>query len=285
MRVLVTGSSGQLGREIIRQLAGGHETVGMDVLPGGGTDVVASVTDREAMFALAHGIEAIIHTASLHAPHVSLRSKQEFVATNITGTLHLLEAAVAAGVRRFVYTSTTSLYGYTLVPTDRAVWVTEELEPRPRDIYDISKHAAEDLCRHFAEARGLPTICLRTSRFYAEEPERVAIHRLYRGADVRDMAAAHVLALTDEHIHFDIFNVSARSPFIEAETLDLLRDAASVIRRHFPKAEAIFARRGWRLPAAIDRVYVIERAERLLGYRPRWNFRELLDELSAGESL
>jgi nucleoside-diphosphate-sugar epimerase len=279
MRVLVTGSAGQLGREILRQLAGRHEAVGVDVLPGGSTDVVASVADREAMFALAQGVEAIIHTASLHAPHVPLRSKQEFVETNVTGTLHLLEAAVAARTCRFVYTSTTSLYGYALVPTDRAVWVTEELAPRPRDIYDITKRAAEDLCRHVAEAQGLPTICLRTARFYAEEPERVAIHRLYRGGDVRDMAAAHVLALENADIHFDLFNISARSPFTEAETPELLRDAPSVIRRHFPDAEAIFARLGWQLPAAIDRVYVIERAERLLGYRPRWSFRELLDEL------
>jgi UDP-glucose 4-epimerase len=279
MRVLVTGSSGQLGREIIRQLAGRHETVGVDVLPGEGTDVVASMTDRAAMFALAHDKDAIIHTASLHAPHVPLRSKQEFIETNVAGTLHLLEAAVAAHVRRFVYTSTTSLYGYALVPTDRAVWVTEELALRPRDIYDISKRAAEDLCRHAAEAQGLPTICLRTGRFYAEGPEQVAIHRLYRGADVRDIAAAHVVALTNADIHFDLFNIAARSPFTQEDLSELLRDAPAVIRRYFPEAEAIFARRGWRLPQTIDRVYVIERAEGLLGYRPRWSFRELLDEL------
>jgi nucleoside-diphosphate-sugar epimerase len=283
MRILITGSSGQLGREVARQLRGAHETVGVDVVPGEFTDRVASVTDRELMFALVRRADAVVHTASLHAPHVGRRSRQEFVETNVVGTLHLLEAAAAARIRRFVYTSTTSVYGDAMLPTERAVWVTETLVPRPRDIYDITKLAAEALCRTVAAAHEVPTICLRTSRFFAETPEMVAIHRLYRGADVRDIAAAHVLAVTNPTIPFDIFNISSRSSFGEADLTELLRDAAPVIRRLYPEAEREFRRRGWTLPRRIDRVYVIERAERALGYRPRHNFGELLHAL--GEKL
>lgn len=281
MRVLVTGSAGQLGREIVRQLAGMHETVGLDVVAGPGTDIVGSVADRELVRSLVNEVDAVISTASLHAPHVPTRTRQEFIETNVVGTLNLLEAAAAKGLRRFVYTSTTSIYGHALVPGDRTVWVTEELTPRPRDIYDITKRAAEDLCRDVALASGMPTIYLRTSRFFTEEAQIAAIHRLYRGAEVSDIAAAHVLALTAEVGPFDTFNVSAHSPFGEEETTELLHDAASVIRRRFPGAKSTFARRGWRLPESIDRVYVIEKAEHVLGYRPHWNFGELLEEFES----
>jgi nucleoside-diphosphate-sugar epimerase len=283
MRVLITGSAGQLGREIARQLRLEHEVIGLDLVAGEATTHVGSVTDGDLVRRLTREVEVVIHTASLHAPHVGQRSRQEFVDVNISGTLQLLEAVSAAGIQRFVYTSTTSVNGFALVPGDRAVWVTEDLTPRPRDIYDITKLAAEELCRHVASTSNLPTIILRTSRFFAESPERVAIFRLYRGADVRDIAAAHVLAATDRDLLFGLFNISAHSPFVESDTAQLLHDAPTVIRRYFPEAEQIFARRGWHLPPSIDRVYVTERAERELSYRPRHNFAELLGDLDGTE--
>jgi nucleoside-diphosphate-sugar epimerase len=282
MRVLVTGSSGQLGAEVARQLTPEHEMIGLDVLPGEWTTNVGDVANADLIADLMRGADVVIHIASLHAPHVGQRSKQDFIDTNVTGTLRLLEAASTAGVRRFVYTSTTSVYGYSLVPDGReAVWVTEDLTPRPRDIYDITKLAAEELCRLFARAHGLPTICLRVSRFFEQTPDLMAAYRLYRGADVRDIAAAHLLAARNEGSAFDIFTISAHSPFQHEDTAALLTDAPAVIRRYFPDAEDVFRAQGWTLPTGIDRVYVAEKAERLLGYTPQHNFAELLDELRA----
>jgi UDP-glucose 4-epimerase len=170
--------------------------------------------------------------------------------------------------------SSMSVYGFALVPPDTAVWVAEDLTPRPRDIYDITKLAAEELCRHFALAQGLPCICLRTSRFYPEPPERLATYRLYRGTDVRDVAAAHALAVTNQEITFDLFNISARSPLQAGDMPALWRDAPSVLTQRVSHIEAMYAARGWALPAQIDRVYVIARAEQRLGYQPRYNFEE-----------
>ena len=248
--------------------------------PGEWTTQVGDVADAGLIANLMHDLDVVIHIASLHAPHVGQRSMQDFIDTNMTGALRLLEAASAADVRRFVYTSTTSVYGYVLVPdAGAAVWVTEELTPRPRDIYDITKLAAEELCRLFARDHGLSTICLRVSRFFEQAPDVMAEYRLYRGADVRDIAAAHVLAAHNQDIEFDIFTISARSPFQHEDTRELLTNAPAVIWRYYPDAEDVFRAQGWALPASIDRVYVTEKAERLLGYIPRHNFADLLDEL------
>ncbi|WP_433985103.1 NAD-dependent epimerase/dehydratase family protein [Tunturiibacter empetritectus] len=111
---------------------------------------------------------------ALHEPsHVATHSRQEFVDTNITGTLNLLEAAVSAGVKSFVYTSTTSVFGDALVPPPGlpAAWITEEVTPVPENIYGVTKAAAEDLCQLFHRNQDLPCIVLRTSRFFPEEDD------------------------------------------------------------------------------------------------------------------
>jgi len=278
MHLLITGSSGQLGRAIARQLGAVHRITGLDLTSGAWTTHVGSVTDRELVFKLAEGIDAIIHTASLHAPHVTQFTKEQFIEVNVQGTLHLLEAALKHKAQGFIYTSTTSLYGAALIPHGRAVWVTEELVPQPRDIYDITKFAAEQLCKAVSNEFGLPCVCLRTSRFWDEPAARRAVYRLYRGIDVRDAASAHALALQNPPAQFEIFNISAQSPFVESDTVELLRDARELVLRYCPEAEAAFARRGWELPKCIDRVYVVAKANSMLGFEPRHNFRELLRE-------
>ena len=274
MRILITGSSGQLGTEIARQLSAQHDIIGIDRVEGVWTHHRVNIVDREAVRSLMKGIDAVIHIASLHAPHLATESLQAFIDVNLTGTLNLLEAATDEGIRRFVYTSTTSLYGFALVPDTQAVWVTEELMPQPRDMYDITKRAAEDLCQQFARASGLPTICLRTSRFFPEAVPLMAFYRLYRGVDVRDVASAHVLAVTNQEILFDVFNISAQSPFEPSDLPALLHDAPSVLRRKIPEALPFFTQQGWTLPRSIDRVYVIERARHQLGYQPKHNFQD-----------
>ncbi|MBA2679965.1 MAG: NAD(P)-dependent oxidoreductase [Ktedonobacteraceae bacterium] len=279
MRILITGSSGYLGSAIAQLLAINHEPVGIDVAPGPWTQHVVDITDRSLMGKLVKGIDAIIHIASLHQPHLVTHSSQQFLAINVTGTLNMLEAAVQNSVRRFVYTSTTSLYGHALVPQHKAVWVTEDLPPRPRDIYDHTKVTAERLCRHFALHKGLPTICLRVARFFPEPAEIQVVHRLYRSVDVRDAAVAHLLAAINTTVLFDIMNISASSPFLESDTPMLLRDAAAVIRARVPTLEPFFACHGWKLPTSIDRVYVSERARRQIRYNPLHNFSEYLQEI------
>lgn len=285
MRVLITGSSGKLGHALARRLASnGHTVTGIDVVPGAYTTHVGSIAEREMVRGLVQGVDAVVHSASLHAPHVGQRTRDEFIDINVRSTLHLLEASVAAGVGRFVYTSTTSLYGHAMVPAERAVWVTEALAPRPRDIYDITKITAEQLCQDVATETGLPVWCLRTARFWDEPMHLQVIYRLYRGVDVEDAVDAHVLALHAPAARAGVFNIAARTPFRECDTADLLREAPAVIRAHHPEAEAVFLAHGLELPGSIDRVYVIGKAEAELGYAPSRNFDHILRQWQEQES-
>ncbi len=275
MRVLVTGSSGHIGGAISARLALRHQVVGLDLRPGPLTSLVGDICDSRLLAASCQGFEAVVHTASLHAPDLGLRSVEDFRRTNIDGTRRLLAACGEAGISRFVYTSTTSLYGHALVPAgSEAVWVTEELGPEPRDIYDETKLEAEQACAEAARG-GMTCISLRMSRCFPEHPRLIAIYRLYRGVDAADVAQAHELALAPGLDGFQVFNISARSPFVIGDCKALMSEPRTVLQARHPWALPEFARRGWELPQSIDRVYVVDKAVAGLGYRPDHDFESL----------
>jgi len=276
MRVLITGAAGRIGSSIAERLAQDHDVIGLDVRGGPYTSVIGSITDAQLIDDLCSRVDAVVHTAALHAPHVGFVPDSDFRRTNLLGTQVLLRGSLRGPVTRFIYTSTTSLYGQAMVSNDRAVWVTEELEPVPRDIYDETKIAAEGECATAARA-GLPCIALRMSRCFPEPQDLMAIYRLYRGVDPRDVAHAHALALTSDLKGFHVFNISAATPFQPEDTQELLSNAGRVILRYYPWAEREFARRGWQLPESIDRVYAIEKAQEMLAYTPEYNFPSLFD--------
>jgi UDP-glucose 4-epimerase len=112
MKFLVTGSAGHLGEALMRTLLDAkHEAVGLDIVESPFTTMVGSITRPATANACMDGVDVVFHAATLHKPHVATHSRQEFVDTNITGTLNLLEEAARAGVTAFIYTSTTPLRG------------------------------------------------------------------------------------------------------------------------------------------------------------------------------
>jgi UDP-glucose 4-epimerase len=275
VKVLVTGSSGRIGGAVAARLALRHTVTGLDRRPGPLTHVVADVADTQAVAPALDGIDAVVHTASLHVPDLASRSREDFREVNVEATRRLLAAAGEAGVRRFVYTSTTSLYGDAMLPAEgEAAWVTESLAPRPRDVYDETKLAAEAACAAAARA-GLACTSLRMSRCFPEDPRLVATYRLYRGVDADDVAQAHELSLAGEAGGYRVFNVSAPPPFGRADCRRIFEDAESAILERHPWAAEEFAARGWLLPRSIDRVYVVDKAIAELGYRPQHDFAAL----------
>ncbi len=299
MRVLVTGSAGHLGEALVRTLEiEGHEVVSLDVLESPFTTVVGSIVDRDRVRECMDGVDAVLHAAGLHKPHVGARSWQEFVDVNVSGTVNLLEEAVAAGVRAFVFTSTTSAFGRALVPLpgQPATWITEEVAPVPRNVYGVTKVAAEDLCELAHREHGLSCLVLRTSRFFPEEDDRREVasayedsnvkvnELLYRRVDIADAVSAHLLALERAAgIGFGRYIVSATTPFSAADLVELRTDAAAVVARHVPGYEDEYARRGWKMFPTIERVYVNAKARDELGWLPLYDFGFALERLRAGE--
>lgn len=299
MRVLVTGSSGHLGEALVRTLReSGHDVVGLDLLAGPFTTRIGSIVDRFVVGSCMTGVETVFHAPTLHKPHIATHSRQDFVDTNITGTLNLLEEAATVAVRAFVYTSTTSVFGAALVPPAGApaAWVTEEVAPVPKNIYGVTKAAAEDLCQLFHRRHGLACIVLRTSRFFPEEDDDHAVREayedgnikvneyLYRRVDLEDVVSAHLLAAESAPaLGFGRYIISATTPFTRDDLSVLRADAALATRRHVPAYEAEYARRGWKMAPRIDRVYVNERARNELGWRPRYDFEFLIGRLRADQ--
>jgi UDP-glucose 4-epimerase len=301
MKILVTGSAGHLGEALMRTLQDRNiDAIGIDIKPSPFTHTVGSIADRRFVNACMQGVDVVIHTATLHKPHVITHTRQDFVDTNITGTLNLLEEAVAHGVKAFVFTSTTSVFGDAMAPPagQPAVWVTEDLKPMPKNIYGATKTAAEDLCELFHRDHGLACIVLRTSRFFPEDDDEPAkrqefandnmklVEYLYRRVDIEDAVNAHLLAMEKAHaLGFGRYIITATTPFTINDLADLRVDAPNVVAHYFPEYEIEFAKRGWKMFPAIDRVYVNERARKALGWQPRYEFARMLDRLKSGDDL
>ena len=176
------------------------------------------------------------------------------------------------------------------------MWIDETMTPlTPRNIYGVTKLAAERLCGLIHDETGLPIVILRTGRFFPEDDDThrtlpgenmKANELLHRRLTVEDAAEGHVVALdAAPRLGFDTFILSAPTPFSRAEASALKSDAARVIAEHYPEAPALYAARGWTLPASIDRVYDAAHAEQALGFRCRTDFAALLRALEGGGPL
>lgn len=297
-RWLITGSAGHLGEALVRTLrAAGQVVRGIDVRASPFTDAVGSISDPAFVARVMDDVEAVLHAATLHKPHIATHARRAFVDVNVTGTLNLLEAAREAAVRAFVFTSTTSVFGHALQPPPGAParWISEAVVPEPKNIYGITKLAAEHLCTLFHERFGLPCVILRTSRFFPEEVDERALRRafdpvnvqvneyLHRRVDLADVVDAHRLAVERAPtLGFGRYVISAPTPFEPDDAPALAVDAASLVRRRIP-CDDVYGPRGWRLFPTLDRVYDSRRAQAELDWRPRFDFAAVLDRLRAGE--
>jgi nucleoside-diphosphate-sugar epimerase len=273
-KIIVTGASGQLGKEVVKKLRQqAYEVLGIDLIPGETTDSVIDIRDRKLIEDITQGYDAVIHTAALHGRHTELNyPREKFIETNINGTFNLLSACVMNGIKKFLYTSTTSIYGTAMVNDKQAVWVDEELRPEPRDIYDITKLTCELLCKDYFEKEGIETTVLRVSRFLPEDDNTKANHRIYRGLDEEDGAEALLLALTHNFTSFEIYNISNDSPFQKEDLTELYNNPEKIICKYYPEAARIYKEKNWKFLDRIDRVYSIEKAKRELNYKPTQNF-------------
>ena len=280
-RIAITGSSGRIGRAIFAAVVrAGYSPVGIDRSPASVTHHVGDIRDPAFVTSALVGCKAVIHTAALHAPHVGIASEAEFVTINEDATRIIFDAALAAGASRFVFTSTTALYGEAIQP-HQCRWIDEDTPPVPRTIYHTTKLPAECWLEQ-QQGRGMPIYVLRMSRCFPEPADRAAAYRLHRGIDARDVADGHVRALTHQGRTFQRFILSGASPFLPEDCPMLAHDAASILRLRAPADHAFLEARGWSFPASIDRVYSPAKAQALLGWTPRYGCAEVACQLDRG---
>lgn len=274
-----------------------YDTVGLDIAASDHTSFVGSIADPACVRDAMRGANVVLHAAALHKPHIVTHTRQQFLDTNVSGTLTLLEEAVRVGVRAFVFTSSTSTFGDALRPPDRepAAWITEGVVPEPKNIYGVTKLAAEDLCRLFHRRHGLGCVVLRTSRFFPEEDDDPRVRReyadanakanelLFRRADIEDVVDAHLLAIEKAPaIGYGCFIVSATTPFRRSDAAELRDNAPAVVQRYVPSFAGVYEQLGWRMFRGVDRVYVNARATEVLGWRPRRDFAYAIECLRSG---
>ncbi len=323
--VIVSGSGGYLGAALCAHLKlhTPYLVVGIDIRPSLHTTHVGDISDSRFIQEVFNKygssnssnddddddsvngslksteIFGVLHTAALHKPQVATHSLQQFLAVNVTGTLNLLENSVKHSVQAFVFTSTTSVF----IPspdqksTGGVMWITEETPlPRPKNIYTLTKISAENFVHLFHQQHSLPVLILRISRFFPEEDDtpdpRISAENmksneyLYRRVSLQDVVEAHVIALHRAKVlEFDTFIISAKTPFVQEDLAALAKDTPSIVAKYFSEYKETYDNLGWHMNNTIDRVYVSEKAERVLGFTPSYNFVQHLLALKQNKKL
>jgi UDP-glucose 4-epimerase len=266
-KIVITGSSGRIGRALYWKLCQHYNVVGIDISPSSTTSKIVDIRDYEQLLRSFEGVDTIFHVAALHAPHVGIASEKDFYHINVNATEKICRAALESGVSQIVFTSTTALYGYANYGTGNAVWVNEQTIPEPKTIYHKTKLEAENVMKEYSE-KNLAVSVIRMSRCFPEPAQMMAVYRLHRGVDYRDVADAHVLAgELKKNKKFDIYLISADTPFLKTDCQLLFENPEAVIRKRHPLLAKEFDHRGWKFPESIDRVHDSSYSRKILGWR------------------
>ena len=268
-KIVITGSSGRIGRALHWKLCGNFHVTGIDITPTSATSKIVDIRNYGQLLRSFEGVDTIFHTAALHAPHVGIASEKDFYDINVNATENICKAALESGVSQVVFTSTTALFGYANFGKDKAVWIDEQTTPEPKTIYHKTKLEAEQLLKEYAN-KNLEISVIRMSRCFPEPVQMMAVYRLHRGIDYRDVAEAHILATQlKKDKHFDIYIISGNTPFLKSDCRMLFENPEVVIRERQPWLAQEFDKRGWKFPKSIDRVYDSSYAQQKLNWRPR----------------
>ena len=265
-KILITGSSGRIGRALHWSLSQGYAVTGIDISPSSATSKVVDIRNYEQLKRNVDGVDTIFHAAALHAPHVGIASEREFYDINVNATENVCRAALETGASQIIFTSTTALYGYANLGEGEAVWIDEQTIPEPKTIYHKTKLEAENILREYS-GMNLAISILRMSRCFPEPAQKMAIYRLHRGIDYRDVAEAHRLASErKKDKYYDTYIISGETPFIKSDCQLLFENPEMVIRERHAVLAREFDKRGWNFPdRLIECMILLMRRRRLAG--------------------
>ncbi|MEV6441661.1 dTDP-glucose 4,6-dehydratase [Amycolatopsis sp. NPDC051716] len=309
MRVLVTGGAGFIGSHYVRQVLTGAypalrdaEVVVLDKLTYAGNEanlapvaadprlrfVRGDICDNALVTEVMTGVDLVVHFAAESHVDRSILGSADFVLTNVLGTQNLLQAAVEAGVGKFVHVSTDEVYG----SIEHGSW-TEDHLLEPNSPYSASKASSDLVARSFFRTHGLPVCITRCSNNYGpyQFPEKVIplfvtslldggkVPLYGDGLNVRDWL--HV----DDHCHGiqlvadggrpgEIYNIGGGTELTNRSLTEKLLEAVGA---SWDSVEPVEDRKGHDRRYSVD----ITKIHEELGYAPRVSFEDGLAETVA----
>jgi nucleoside-diphosphate-sugar epimerase len=273
-KVLLTGGCGLVGRTLAPILRKTYEVTHLEMAdPGDGLPFIkGDLRSSQDVAKACQGMDAVIHVAALHGQAWVKAGDDLGFEVNVTGTKNILEGAAKAGAKRVVFTSSIWATGHDN-PTFAAPPIDETLRREAAELYGLTKILGEQMCRYATEKYGLSTIILRPGGIRpATAGDTRNLGFLTACVDVRDVAQAHVLALqAPDSLKHDVFIITAESPLCKVD-LDLFqRDPAAALDAVVPGAGVLVRNGTLPLTAKVE-WYTVDKAKRLLGYRPAFNF-------------
>jgi nucleoside-diphosphate-sugar epimerase len=312
MKVLITGATGLLGGHLIKELQERGEDIRALVLPVENADrllkqgvevVQGDVTDASTLKPAVTDVELVFHLAGMMGVW---RPLADYRLVNVTGSVNLYQAAQKAGVRRYVHTSSHTVYG---LGYGRWLTETDALRPDP-DPYSISKAEGDRLMQRLMLTSKVETVILRPGTFFGPG-DRLHFGRmaqkvkdgkgviLGRGENalpfcyVTDVVQGFLLAAYHEHAPGNVYNITNDHPLTQQEMFDAIAEAVGGTRptRHLPYlpvyygsivAEKVVARLTHTRPIVTqlgammfgtDNRHSVEKARHELGYESKVDLR------------
>lgn len=243
MKYLVTGGAGFIGTNLVKRLlADGHEVIVLDNYAGGKKEdrtlagakyIDGDIRNEKDLENACAGVDGIFHMAALPRVTFSVENPELTHDVNVNGTLKVLLAAKKFGVKRVVFSSSSSVYG-----NQEVMPLVETMTPDPISPYALHKMIGERYCKLFAELYGLETVCLRYVNVYGpyfdpEGPYALVVGKFIKQVKngepmtvcgdgeyqrdfvhVSDVASANVLAMAEAKVgKGEIINISGNKPY------------------------------------------------------------------------
>lgn len=287
MRVLITGGNGGIGSALVEYLLEQGETPQTfdRTAARSGHSVPHAVGDlrdiRDVRRAV-EGVDAIAHFGAI--PSDDGATPEDVYATNVLGTLHVLQACAEAGIKRVVFCSSVNALGNVGAGKPASQFPIADDYPRhPQTPYQLSKHVGEEACASYSQRYGITTVCLRPmwvmhagkadqwgwwKQFSSQQRAEFTKRDYWGYVDVRDVCAATLLGLQTTTIRHDAFLLAAADTMIDQPTDELLSTYypetpwPTISREHY------LADRPFR--SLIDTGHAAD----VLGWQPRYSWRE-----------
>jgi UDP-glucose 4-epimerase len=298
MKVLITGGAGFIGSNLAEKLlAEGHKVTVMDNISTGKRENIPKdaeffeldIANLDSIKAIFKNKDVVFHVAAIPRISRSIENPAESFSSNVTGTLNVLLASRDAGVRRVVYSASSSAYGI-----QEKLPLSEDMRSRPLNPYALTKYIGEELCKEFTDLYGLDTISLRYFNVYGQKMDirgeyATVIGKFLRlksegkpltivgdGKQTRDfthvddIVTANVLAMRIECGGGEVINTGGGDRHSVLEIADLIGGE----KVHVPQR-----------PAEIrDTLADITKAKRILAWEPKVGFKEGIERLISNYS-